>query len=154
MSSPHRAPNHLPHRPYSPANSQMLGVHSIIFITSGTKKHQGLNSSKMRPKQQSYNTMRMKRFDWPPRGQSRDTRACLKPSDFQSKSVQIRRKKRENLRKRCNFLMFGRQNLVLNSVAVRIEHPGIHSYSCVHTIHGYSCVYTHSSTAAVPVPRY
>ena len=36
----------------------------------------------------------------------------LKPSDFQSKSVQKRRKKRENLRKYCDFLMFGRQNLV------------------------------------------
>jgi hypothetical protein len=36
----------------------------------------------------------------------------LKPKDFQSKSVQKRRKKTENL-KYGNFLMFGRQNLVL-----------------------------------------
>ena len=46
----------------------------------------------------------------------------LKPSDFQSKSVQKRRKKRGNLSKYCNFLMFGRLNLVLNSTAMFCRH--------------------------------
>ena len=60
--------------------------------------------------------------------QSNDTRrrtCLLKPSDSQSKSVQKGRENREILENTANFLIFDRQNLVLNSTTMFCRHSGL-----------------------------